>query len=103
MRLGAYACELIPGTMTQKIYGQNQIMERHRHRYEVNENFVAELEKHGMKIAGRSVDNTLVEIVEIPSHPFFIACQFHPEFLSTPRAPHPVFVNFVKAARHNKD
>jgi CTP synthase len=103
MRLGAYACELIPGTMTQKIYGQNQIMERHRHRYEVNENFVTDLEKYGMKVSGRSVDNTLVEIVEIPSHPFFIACQFHPEFLSTPRAPHPVFVHFVKAARNNKD
>ncbi|NDH08764.1 MAG: CTP synthase [Gammaproteobacteria bacterium] len=99
MRLGAYACELIPNTMAAKIYGQAQIMERHRHRYEVNENFVAELEQHGMTISGRSVDNTLVEIVEIPSHPFFIACQFHPEFLSTPRAPHPVFVNFVKAAR----
>jgi CTP synthase len=99
MRLGAYACELIPETMTHTIYGKNQIMERHRHRYEVNENFVPELEKHGMKVSGRSVDNTLVEIVEIPSHPFFIACQFHPEFLSTPRSPHPVFVNFVKAAR----
>jgi CTP synthase len=99
MRLGAYACELIPGTMAANIYGQAQIMERHRHRYEVNENFVPELEKHGMKISGRSVDNTLVEIVEIPSHPFFFACQFHPEFLSTPRAPHPVFVHFVKAAR----
>ena len=103
MRLGAYACELIPETMTHTIYGKNQIMERHRHRYEVNENFVPELEKHGMKVSGRSVDNTLVEIVEIPSHPFFIACQFHPEFLSTPRSPHPVFVNFVKAARKIKD
>ena len=103
MRLGAYACELIPETMTHTIYGKKQIMERHRHRYEVNENFVPELEKHGMKVSGRSVDNTLVEIVEIPSHPFFIACQFHPEFLSTPRSPHPVFVNFVKAARKIKD
>lgn len=103
MRLGAYACELIPETMASKIYGQYQIMERHRHRYEVNENFVPELEKHGMKISGRSVDNTLVEIVEIPNHPFFFACQFHPEFLSTPRKPHPVFINFVKAARKLKD
>jgi len=99
MRLGAYACDLIPQTLAARIYELPRIMERHRHRYEVNEHFVAELEKHGMHVSGRSVDNHLVEIVEIPSHPFYIACQFHPEFLSTPRSPHPVFVNFVKAAR----
>ncbi|HBB53853.1 MAG TPA: CTP synthetase [Legionellales bacterium] len=98
MRLGAYYCEVQPKTLAQKIYQKDKIVERHRHRYEVNENFVKDLEKHGLVVSGRAADSTLVEMVELPSHPFFIACQFHPEFLSTPRKPHPIFVNFVKAA-----
>jgi CTP synthase len=98
MRLGAYFCEVQPKTLAQKIYQKDKIVERHRHRYEVNENFVKDLEKHGLVVSGRAADSTLVEMVELPSHPFFIACQFHPEFLSTPRKPHPIFVNFVKAA-----
>jgi CTP synthase len=98
MRLGAYYCEVQPKTLAQKIYQKDKIVERHRHRYEVNENFVKDLEKHGLVVSGRAADSTLVEMVELPSHPFFIACQFHPEFISTPRNPHPIFVNFVKAA-----
>lgn len=96
MRLGAYYCELMPKTLAMQIYGQPSVVERHRHRYEVNENYVPELEKHGLVISGRAADSTLVEIVELPHHPFFIACQFHPEFLSTPRKPHPLFLQFVK-------
>jgi CTP synthase len=98
MRLGAYYCEVQPKTLAHQIYQKDKIVERHRHRYEVNENYVADLEKHGLVISGRAADSTLVEMIELPSHPFYIACQFHPEFLSTPRNPHPVFVNFVKAA-----
>jgi CTP synthase len=100
MRLGAYYCELTPNSKAHAVYGQTPIVERHRHRYEVNENFVKDLEKHGMVIAGRSADNTLVELIELPNHPFFMASQFHPEFLSTPRKPHPLFLEFVKTATH---
>ena len=100
MRLGAYYCELTPNSKAHSVYGQTPIVERHRHRYEVNENFVKDLEKHGMVIAGRSADNTLVELIELPNHPFFMASQFHPEFLSTPRKPHPLFLEFVKTATH---
>jgi len=98
MRLGAYYCELNPNSKAHAIYGHTPIVERHRHRYEVNENFVKDLEQHGMVIGGRSADNTLVEMIELPNHPFFMASQFHPEFLSTPRKPHPLFLEFVKTA-----
>lgn len=103
MRLGAYFCELAPNTKAFEAYGKTPIVERHRHRYEVNENFVKELEKHGLVVSGRAADSTLVEMVELPSHPFYIASQFHPEFLSTPRQPHPLFCGFIKAANEYRE
>lgn len=100
MRLGAQMCQLAEGTLARQIYEQPQIIERHRHRYEVNNQFVETLVEHGLVIAGRSADNTLVEMIELADHPWFVACQFHPEFTSTPRASHPLFKQFVLAARN---
>lgn len=102
MRLGAQECRLVPGSIARNIYGADVIVERHRHRYEVNNNYVDQLQKAGLKIGGWSADDTLVEMVEIPDHPWFVACQFHPEFTSTPRDGHPLFTAFVKAALANK-
>ncbi|MDE1460381.1 CTP synthase [Spartinivicinus poritis] len=102
MRLGAQACQLKPGTKAHQAYGKDLIEERHRHRYEVNDNYVAQLEEAGLIISGRSEDNALVEMVEVPDHPWFVACQFHPEFTSTPRDGHGLFTNFVKATLTNK-
>jgi CTP synthase len=102
MRLGGYYCELMPDTQAMHAYKQTPIVERHRHRYEVNENFVKDLEKHGLVVSGRASDSTLVEMIELPKHPFFMACQFHPEFLSTPRKPHPLFLQFVKTATEQR-
>lgn len=109
MRLGAQACHLEPNTKARAIYGQDTIIERHRHRYEVNESLIGELEAKGLIVSGRSVDGNLVEMVELADHPWFIACQFHPEFTSTPRDGHPLFEGFVTAAieyaksgRHNQ-
>ena len=98
MRLGAQEALLLPDSLCAKIYGQERISERHRHRYEVNNRFRARLEESGLRVSGRSADD-LVEMVEIPSHPWFVACQFHPEFNSTPRDGHPLFAEFVAAAR----
>lgn len=99
MRLGAQICQLTENSLVKKIYGnQNQISERHRHRYEVNNHLIAQLEQNGLRVSGRSVDGNLVEIIELPNHPWFIGCQFHPEFKSTPRDAHPLFVSFVDAA-----
>ncbi|MGE5624995.1 MAG: CTP synthase [Bacillota bacterium] len=98
MRLGAQEAILKPGTLAHKCYGKDKVMERHRHRYEFNNNYLEQLEKKGLVFSGRSVDD-LVEIVELPNHPFFIATQFHPEFTSTPRDGHPLFTGFIKAAR----
>ena len=98
MRLGAQDCNLTAGTRSHAAYGADMITERHRHRYEVNNNYVEKLEKAGLVIAGRSVDNALVEIVEAPDHPWFVACQFHPEFTSTPRYGHGLFTAFIEAA-----
>ena len=98
MRLGAQECRLMPGTLAHTCYGSDTIMERHRHRFEFNNNYLEQLEKKGMVFSGRSVDG-LVEMVELPSHPFFIATQFHPELTSNPRDGHPLFTGFVKAAR----
>lgn len=106
MRLGAQLCKLAPDSLAKKVYGKADIVERHRHRYEVNNVYVDTLVEHGMTIAGRSADGTLVEMIEIADHPWFIACQFHPEFTSTPRDSHPLFKQFVLAARehhHNKE
>ncbi len=98
MRLGAYPCRLEADTFARKAYGVDEIFERHRHRYEFNNEYRGILEKAGMKIAGLSPDGELVEIVELPDHPWFLGCQFHPEFKSRPLNPHPLFVSFVRAA-----
>ncbi len=99
MRLGAQICSLQPDTLARQVYGKPEIIERHRHRYEVNNTFIDQLIEHGMKISGRSTDGALVEMIELPTHPWFLACQFHPEFTSTPRDSHPLFRSFVLAAR----
>jgi CTP synthase len=98
MRLGAYPCVLTPGTKAAAAYGASEISERHRHRYEVNNDFREGLTTHGMVISGVSPDRRLVEMIEIPSHPYFVGCQFHPEFKSRPQAPHPLFQSFIAAA-----
>ncbi|MES2721166.1 MAG: CTP synthase [Pseudomonadota bacterium] len=98
MRLGAQLCHLVPGTLAQQTYGADSITERHRHRYEVNNTYLPQLEAAGLRISGYSADKSLVEMVEIPDHPWFVACQFHPEFTSSPRTGHPLFSGFVSAA-----
>jgi CTP synthase len=98
MRLGSQNCNLVDNTKAREIYGKAVIQERHRHRYEVNNNLRPQLEKAGLVVSGLSADNQLVEMIELPSHPFFIAGQFHPEFNSTPRDGHPLFQAFVAAA-----
>ncbi|EST59725.1 CTP synthase (glutamine hydrolyzing) [Proteus alimentorum] len=102
MRLGAQPCHLSGDSLVRTLYGKNTITERHRHRYEVNNLLLKRIEDAGLRIAGRSVDNKLVEIIENPNHPWFVACQFHPEFTSTPRDGHPLFAGFVKAAFDNQ-
>lgn len=98
MRLGAQECRLVPGSNVQQTYGDDIILERHRHRYEVNNGYVDGLQKAGLRVGGWSVDDALVEVVEVVDHPWFVACQFHPEFTSTPRDGHPLFTQFVEAA-----
>lgn len=98
MRLGGQECALVKGTNSRKIYGKDVIIERHRHRYEVNNQLIDKIETAGLTISGRSIDGTLVEMVEIKDHPWFMACQFHPEFTSSPRDGHPLFESFIKAA-----
>lgn len=98
MRLGAQGCRLVADSKAREIYGKDLIVERHRHRYEVNNNFVDKLQKAGLRVSGWSADDTLVEVVEVPEHPWFVACQFHPEFTSTPRDGHPLFSSFINAA-----
>lgn len=102
MRLGGQKCRLMPGSLAESIYGQPIISERHRHRFEVNEHLLGALEKAGLRISGRSMDGSLVEMIEIPTHPWFVASQFHPEFTSTPRDGHPLFTQFIQAARQKK-
>jgi CTP synthase len=99
MRLGGQQCRLAEGSVARACYGKDVIVERHRHRFEVNNNYLPALEAAGLKITGRSMDNELVEMVEAPDHPWFVACQFHPEFTSTPRDGHPLFTGFVQAAK----
>jgi CTP synthase len=99
MRLGGQLCHLQPNTRVRELYGKDDIVERHRHRYEVNNNLIEKITAKGLKIAGLSTDNKLVEIIEIPEHPWFIGVQFHPEFTSNPRQGHPLFSGFIKAAR----
>jgi CTP synthase len=98
MRLGKYACQLKPGSRAWEAYHADTVWERHRHRYEVNADYVPILEEHGLRVTGRSPDRIFVEMIEIPDHPWFVACQFHPELKSKPFAPHPLFVGFVAAA-----
>ena len=98
MRLGGQPCRLEEGSLIRRVYGKDVIVERHRHRYEFNNAYEEILTKVGLKISGRSVDGKLVEIIEIADHPWFAACQFHPEFTSTPRDGHPLFTGFVQAA-----
>ena len=98
MRLGAQTCSLVKGTLSQNTYDAKNISERHRHRFEVNNNYVQILKDAGLTIAGFSEDGLLVEMIEVDSHPWFIACQFHPEFTSTPRDGHPLFSGFISAA-----
>jgi CTP synthase len=98
MRLGAYPCKLKAGTKAADAYGTTEISERHRHRWEINNNYRDALERKGMILSGLSPDGKLVEMVELPDHPYFVGCQFHPEFKSRPSAPHPLFSKFVGAA-----
>lgn len=103
MRLGGQLCHLQPGSKVRELYGQDDIVERHRHRYEVNNNLIKQITDKGLKIAGLSTDNKLVEIIENPNHPWFIGVQFHPEFTSNPRKGHPLFSGFIKAAKEYQD
>ena len=103
MRLGAYPCKLEQGTFAHAAYGKNEISERHRHRYEFNNKYLDQLKKAGLVISGLSPDGELVEIVELKDHPWFLGCQFHPEFKSTPRNPHPLFTAFIEASYRNRE
>ncbi len=103
MRLGAYPCVLVAGSRAQRYYGVAEISERHRHRFEFNNDYAERIEAAGMVLAGKSPDGTLVEMVELPDHPYFIGCQFHPEFKSRPHEPHPLFTGFVRASRERRD
>ncbi|MEY3039337.1 MAG: CTP synthase [Flavobacteriaceae bacterium] len=102
MRLGSWSCDLKPGSLAYKIYGVSQIAERHRHRFEFNNKYLADIESHGMIASGTNTENHLVEVVEVPEHPWFIGVQYHPEYKSTVANPHPLFVAFVQAALVHK-
>ncbi len=102
MRLGAYPCTIKEGTLAHRVYGKRKISERHRHRYEFNTVYRSAIEKGGMVLSGTSPDGSLIEMVELPDHPWFLACQFHPEFKSKPLDPHPLFKGFVRAALQQK-
>jgi CTP synthase len=98
MRLGLYPCQVQPDSLAHRLYGKEVVYERHRHRYEFNNSYRSQVIETGYRISGTSLDGRLAEIVELPSHPFFLATQFHPEFLSRPNRPHPLFLGFVQAA-----
>ena len=99
MRLGAQPCHLVEGTKVRGIYGEETIThERHRHRYEVNNNYVDQLTGAGLQVVGWSADHSLVEMIELPEHPWYVACQYHPEFTSRPRGGHPLFTSYIEAA-----
>ncbi len=102
MRLGAYACELVPGSHTARAYGTTTISERHRHRYEFNNAYLEQLRDAGLTIAGTNPDTELVEVIELRDHPYFVGVQYHPELKSTVEAPHPLFVSFVAAAMRKR-
>jgi CTP synthase len=103
MRLGAYPCILEEGSLAYRAYGQKEISERHRHRYEFNNDFRERLKQAGLVMSGISPDGQLVEIVEVRDHPWFLGCQFHPEFKSRPMNPHPLFVSFIRSALDHKN
>jgi len=103
MRLGSYACALKPGSLAHKLYGQDTIQERHRHRYEVNNTYRGKLQEAGLVISGHNPELNLVEMIELADHPYFVGCQFHPEFKSKPFAPHPLFSGFIRAALEQRD
>jgi len=103
MRLGGQECQLLEGSLARKVYDKVSVIERHRHRYEFNNDYRKVLQKKGLRIGGISVDGELVEMVEVPEHPWFLTCQFHPEFTSTPRDGHPLFTGFVNAAIEHKE
>jgi CTP synthase len=100
MRLGAYPCEIVPGSHAHEAYGQSLVYERHRHRYEFNNEFRKQLEEGGLLFSGLSPDQKLVEIAEVRDHPWMVGCQFHPEFKSRPTRPHPLFRSFVGVAKN---
>ena len=102
MRLGAWPCKLEPGSFAAKAYGKTEISERHRHRYEFNRDYEKTLTNAGLRITGRTPDENYVEIIEAPEHPWFLGCQFHPEFKSKPLEPHPLFAAFIGAALEHK-
>lgn len=102
LRVGGQKCQLHKGTHAYQVYGKKEIIERHRHRYEVNQDYLDQFQKAGLVIAGRSTDSGLVEMIELKDHPWFVACQFHPEFASNPRDGHPLFTAFIKAALESK-
>ncbi len=102
MRLGGYPCVIPEGTLAHQIYGRTEIRERHRHRYEVNQKYLDTLRAHGLVVSGLSPDRKFVEMVELPSHPWFLGCQFHPEYRSRPTDPHPLFVSYIRAALDEK-
>src|SRR5258708_29131366 len=102
MRLGKYPCRLKEGSIAGQAYDVEQIDERHRHRYEVNPEYGPQLEERGLHVTGLSPDGKFVEIIELEGHPWFLGCQFHPEYKSRPTAPHPLFRSFIAAARINK-
>ena len=99
MRLGAYDCDTMSGSLVRKIYGHARISERHRHRWEFNNSYLSDMEQAGMQASGRNPETGLVEVIELPNHPYFIGVQFHPELKSTVENPHPLFVHFIAAAR----
>jgi CTP synthase len=101
MRLGLYPCELQPGSISAEAYQLPLVQERHRHRFELNNNYRDVLQQNGMRFSGISPDGRLVEIAELVDHPFMVGTQFHPEFLSRPNRPHPLFVAFIKAVKQN--
>jgi CTP synthase len=103
MRLGAFDCELKEDSHVMDAYGEKNIKERHRHRFEFNSNYLEDFEAAGMIATGKNPETGLVEVVEIPDHPWFVGAQFHPEYKSTVEAPHPLFIGFVKAVLANKE
>jgi len=104
MRLGAYPCNLDSDSLAFRVYGKNEISERHRHRYEFNREYEEIMTSYGLKFSGNSPDRNFVEIAELPDHPWYLGCQFHPEFKSKPLEPHPLFASFIEASyRHKKE